>query len=138
IEICMNDDWKQAVKNAAELTRKIMKDEGIPLSRVVQHNHWSGKNCPQWLRSGQNGVTWAQFLNMIQSGATSTLKLGDRPLSEGDKGEDVRQLQAALNAANVRYKFTTAKPLTRDGSYGPLTSAFVLAFQVFVHSLPGL
>src|SRR5699024_3294593 len=69
IEICVNSDgdFTKAVKNAAQLVKKIMKQEGIPLSNVVQHNHWSGKNCPARLRSGSHGITWNQFKNMISS-----------------------------------------------------------------------
>ena len=67
IEICVNRDsnYLKAVQNAIELTRKIMKDEDIPASRVYQHNHWSGKNCPRALRHGRNGITWKTFKNAL-------------------------------------------------------------------------
>ena len=67
MEICINSDgnFKKAVQNAAELVAKIMRDEKIPLSRVVQHNNWSGKNCPRQIRNGRDGITWAVFLNMV-------------------------------------------------------------------------
>lgn len=77
IEICVNSDgnFKDAVKNAAALIKKIMKQEGIPLTNVVQHNHWSGKHCPTNLRNGSKGITWNQFKNMISgSGGTTTVK----------------------------------------------------------------
>lgn len=72
IEICVNSDgdYQQAVANAAALTRILLDRHGIPLSRVVQHNHWSGKNCPTNLRNGSQGITWAGFLAMVKSGAT--------------------------------------------------------------------
>lgn len=68
IEICVNSDgnFKKAVENAANLVKRIMKDENIPLSNVVQHNHWSGKNCPTNLRNGSRGVSWADFKNMVK------------------------------------------------------------------------
>ncbi|MFJ9462160.1 DUF5776 domain-containing protein [Viridibacillus arvi] len=68
VEICVNEggDYKKAVKNAAELVKKIMKDENISLANVVQHNHWSGKNCPSKMRSGKCGYTWAQFKDMLK------------------------------------------------------------------------
>lgn len=67
IEICVNadGDFNRAVQHASELAKKIMQDEGIPLSHVVQHNHWSGKDCPANLRNGRN-VTWSQFQQMIR------------------------------------------------------------------------
>lgn len=68
IEICVNSDgdYVQAVKNAAALTRKIMAEENIPLNRVVQHNHWSGKNCPAGLRAGKQGLNWHKFISLVK------------------------------------------------------------------------
>lgn len=71
IEICVNSDgnYLQAIRNAAELVKKIMKDENISIMKVVQHNHWSGKNCPQHLRAGDWGINWNGFINLVK-GAT--------------------------------------------------------------------
>ena len=67
IEVCVNSDgnYLRALANAAELTRMIMRDEGIPASQVVQHNRWSGKNCPAQLRAGTHGMTWAGFTALL-------------------------------------------------------------------------
>ena len=48
VEICVNSDgnYKQAVTNGAELVAKIMKEEGIGIDDVHQHNFFNGKNCP--------------------------------------------------------------------------------------------
>lgn len=77
IEICVNSDsdYKKAVKNAAELTKSLMKKHGIPAKNVIQHYTASGgKNCPAQMRSGNHGVTWNQFKKMIgaSSGETSS------------------------------------------------------------------
>lgn len=66
MEICVNSDGDimKAVQNGAEAAAQIMKQKGIPLSRVVQHYAWSKKNCPTQLRSG-NPVSWDEFLQMI-------------------------------------------------------------------------
>lgn len=76
IEICVNpdSDFKTAVKNAAALVRKIMKDENIPIAHVVQHNKWSGKNCPQGLRNGSRGINWNQFKEMLKGEVTVASK----------------------------------------------------------------
>lgn len=70
IEICVNPDSDLVVAyyNAAKLAAKILAEEGIPLSRMVQHNYWSGKNCPTILRSGSTGLTWDGFVNLVASG----------------------------------------------------------------------
>lgn len=74
IEVCVNSDgnYKQAVKNAAELVKKIMKEEGISIGNVVQHNHWSGKNCPTRLRSGSHGVNWSKFKDAVSGSKGSS------------------------------------------------------------------
>jgi hypothetical protein len=68
IEICVNNDgdYKKAVQNAAELVRDLMPKLNVPVENVVQHNHWSGKNCPSIMRSGSAGITWNDFINMIK------------------------------------------------------------------------
>ncbi|GKV64666.1 N-acetylmuramoyl-L-alanine amidase family protein [Sporosarcina sp. NCCP-2331] len=67
IEICVNSDgdFTTAVKNAASVTAQLMLLHNIPIGRVVQHNHWSGKNCPENLRSGRKGITWQQFKQFV-------------------------------------------------------------------------
>ena len=76
IEICVNrdGDLAKAEKNAAWLTAKLLKDFGLSISAVVQHNRWSGKNCPRVLRSRKGG--WEGFLSQIES----YLKAGDSKL----------------------------------------------------------
>ena len=52
IEICVDasGNFEQAKANAAALVRLLMAKHGIPLDRVVQHNHWNGRTAPR--RSG--------------------------------------------------------------------------------------
>ncbi|MDS9471369.1 N-acetylmuramoyl-L-alanine amidase [Sporosarcina pasteurii] len=111
IEICVNvdGDFRQAVVNAVALVKKIMRDEGIPINNVVQHNHWSGKDCPHHLRKGDKGINWATFKRLIQT----TAELATSNLSFGSRGEAVKQLQTDLN--KLGYK------LTVDRIYGPQT-----------------
>ena len=72
IEICENVDGNllKATNNAVELTAYLMKLYNIPLSNVVQHNHWSGKNCPNRIRKGEP-YNWQTFLNKVQAALTS-------------------------------------------------------------------
>ena len=72
VEICVNSDgnYQKAVQNAAALVAMIMKQEGIPASNVVQHSHYTGKNCPRIMRSGK--VPWSTFMQMVKgSGAVA-------------------------------------------------------------------
>jgi len=75
IEICVNKDgnFAQAVSNAASLTADLLAKYSLGVDRVVQHNKWSGKNCPTYLRNGSKGITWADFLDMVRDGGGGTM-----------------------------------------------------------------
>lgn len=69
IEICVNEDGDllKATENAIGLVKKLMKAYNIPIENVVQHYHWSGKDCPHELRLG-NPYTWETFINKLKEG----------------------------------------------------------------------
>lgn len=69
IEICVNSDgnYKKACENAAWLVRYLMSKYNLGIEKVVQHNKWSGKNCPRHLRAGDWGLTWASFVDMCKN-----------------------------------------------------------------------
>lgn len=63
VEICMNPelDVAAAYDRAALLTAWLAyRFKFIIPANVVQHNSWSGKNCPRVLREKANG--WSDFL----------------------------------------------------------------------------
>lgn len=68
VEICVNSDgnFLKAVQNAANLTKYLMDKYNIPIEHVEQHNKWSGKNCPAYLRGGNRGITWGGFINLLK------------------------------------------------------------------------
>lgn len=137
IEICVNKDgnFQQAVANAAELTRKIMAEENIPVSRVVQHNKWSGKNCPQRLRKGSHGVKWSQFVAML-SGGTVEPKPEPKPPSKPKTnkfGRPLLALTGTLDTATIRewqYQMGT----TPDGVISKGRSQLVVAVQRYLNA----
>ena len=67
VEICINSDGNltAATDRAARLTAKLCKDHNIPIENVVQHNHWSGKNCPKLIRSGKP-YSWDVFISKVR------------------------------------------------------------------------
>lgn len=69
VEICINSDgdYKASVRNGARLVAKIAKEEGIGLDHIVQHHHWSGKDCPHEIRAGLQGVTWPVFMSWVKA-----------------------------------------------------------------------
>ncbi len=68
IEICVNldGDYNQAVENGAKLASIILKEENIDISRMVQHNYWTGKNCPEQIRACKNGICWSHFVEKVK------------------------------------------------------------------------
>ena len=69
IELCMwsnKEKQRLTYENGARLVAEIMKIYKIPVEKVVQHNHWSGKDCPQYLRSGKHGYNWTYFINLVK------------------------------------------------------------------------
>lgn len=101
LEICVNSDgdFKKAVNNSAEVTKQLMKQFNISIDHVVQHNHWSGKNCPNIIRSGKAGITWDDFINLLKEHpSVYVLKEEDIMLKVGDKGNLVKLLHNGLAA----------------------------------------
>lgn len=68
IEICVNSDgnFTKAVENAVALTKHLMNAHNISINNVVQHNHWSGKDCPKNLRASK-GVLWNSFKRQLEA-----------------------------------------------------------------------
>jgi N-acetylmuramoyl-L-alanine amidase len=101
IEICVNKgaSFSAACQNAASLTADLLKKYDLDISRVVQHNKWSGKDCPNWLREGDHWVTWDEFLDMVRA------ELGD------DSGEPAPTPKPPASGA-----------LTVDGRWGKATT----------------
>ena len=119
VEICVNSDgnYTKAVQNAAELVAKIMKDENIPISRVVQHNYFSGKNCPCNMRAGK--ISWSQFIAMVKA-ASGTVQQA-QPVTDNTKYRILTgtysTLQAAENVLDVlKHRFGWVAYIVQDGS----------------------
>lgn len=134
IEICMNSDGdlRKATDLAAKLTAHLCKKHGIKPENVVQHNRWSGKNCPQMLRKGKP-YSFASFVNKVREelGGTSATTTTNTPptttqpskptLRQGSRGESVKQLQRSLNGTGAK--------LSVDGIFGSRTLEAVRQFQ---------
>ena len=126
IEICENEDGNRAKAeaNAIELIRHLMKELDIPISRVVPHQHWTGKYCPRNILP-----RWNEFLGQIKEGAKAPAPkpAPSKPapansypgylLKRGSRGKAVEDVQRRLGR------------LTIDGIYGPKTEARVKSFQ---------
>lgn len=82
IEICVNGGLKPAaVANAISLIAHLMALHNIPAQNVVQHNHWSGKNCPTNLR--RDG--WAELVAALPQYRVSSSTTTPAPLPEEEE-----------------------------------------------------
>ena len=74
IEICVNYEtlgtkkpteyFYKSLDNAAQLVAELMYEYKLSIKAVRQHNHFSGKNCPQVIREND---LWEPFLDNIQA-----------------------------------------------------------------------
>lgn len=81
IEMCENrgNSRSRTLDRTARLIAHLMREHGIPLSRVVPHQHWrmiryadgrdlGHKNCPHFLMdNGKPGRKWRAFLRKVKS-----------------------------------------------------------------------
>lgn len=65
IEGCINSDgdFYRMLYNMAYLGAVLQRDHGVVVADKKQHNHWSGKNCPQLIR--QRGL-WDWLLQGVE------------------------------------------------------------------------
>lgn len=84
----------------------------------LNYSRLAGFGRPDWNMDGVVEVPAAG------SAAMTTFKLGDRTLSKGSKGEDVRELQEALNKLPC-----IVTKLEVDGDFGSNTARAVYTFQ---------
>jgi len=100
IEICVNadGDYDKAVRNAAQLVRHIRASDPDVGDELVQHNRWSGKNCPTNLRNGSKGLDWGDFVALVEK-APRPIVHPTKP-KPGKPSFDGRPLQRAVEAAD--------------------------------------
>lgn len=58
-------DFPTAISNQARLTATLMKMYNIPISHVVPHKYWNGKECPARLLAGFYGG-WDGFIRQVK------------------------------------------------------------------------
>lgn len=64
IEMCVNpdSDYEKTFDNGARLAAQILKRHRLPLAVMVQHNYWTGKNCPSQIRHDGD---WPRFQALV-------------------------------------------------------------------------
>lgn len=65
VETCVNVDsnYNRTIENLCEFLAFLCKKHNLnPNKDIYQHNHFSGKDCPQQIRAGKNGITWKTII----------------------------------------------------------------------------
>lgn len=104
IEMCMWSDKEKQRKtydNAARLVAELMKMHNIPISKVVQHNKWSGKNCPEYLRAGKHGYNWSWFIELVKKYYNGTT-ISNTTSTSNDYKRIVGTIEILADSLNVR------------------------------------
>ena len=146
VEVCVNSDgnYLKAIQNAAELIAKIMKDENIPISNVVQHNHFSGKNCPRNMREGN--ITWSQLITMVKNANGNVQQ--QKPITDNNKYRVLTGTYATKQAAEnvldvLKHRFgwlayieqNTKQWRVKTGTFTGMTAAQACAEKIKVAKL---
>jgi N-acetylmuramoyl-L-alanine amidase len=61
----VNVDFPVAIFVQAKLTASLMRKWGIPITNVVPHKYWSGKECPARILAGEYGG-WEAFIQIVE------------------------------------------------------------------------
>ena len=81
IESCVNagNDYTKTLHNMADLCADILFRKGLKTAEsfLFQHNRWSGKNCPRFIREND---LWGTLITLVQN----RLNEKNIPATEGD------------------------------------------------------
>lgn len=128
IEVCVNpdSDRKQTWNRVIDLVSDLMEQYKIDINHVVQHNHWSGKDCPHFMRKGQP-YPWSTFKSRV----LAKLYIKKSPKANKDKNLYHVQVGAYKDQENAKKMAQTLEkdnyqvyvPL-EDGLYRVQVGAF--------------
>lgn len=124
IEICEGGDRLAALLNAVSLCKTLMKQTGLRSSQIVQHNHWSGKDCPRILRNAdyiKDGLNWAWFIGQLKEEEVEMVTKGefevdgevivmDRILKDGKNYVELTDICSATEMG-IRYDKEKNRPV---------------------------
>ena len=76
VEMCVQGgyDYEKAFQNTAALVRQLMKETGIPASRVYRHLDICSKNCPSQINARGD---WTRFKKLISNGNSDSSGSGN-------------------------------------------------------------
>lgn len=120
-ELCVNADADilRARRNAEAACAGVANALTIPQARIVQHNHWSGKNCPMLIR--RDGY-WTTFLARV-----AAYRTGAEPPKK--YAEPVKSVTKAWDGTDAVIGDTTLYALKRIFTVKKVTPVHQFAAQ---------
>lgn len=125
IEVCINSDgnYEKAFANAIELAVHLLKELGLPLSRLVRHYDASRKSCPGTMKAN-NWEKWNEFVRRA-----TELYNGGKPVTptppqpSGKKQLHLPASAKTWNVYNVNGPYTVGNEVGKlaPANYGGLT-----------------
>lgn len=107
----------------AQLVAKLMEENNLAINRVVGHNFFSGKNCPQPMLE-KEGEIWYQFIECVESEYEIRTKFKDAKITS--KSNDTSILKDNGRIAK-QPKYTTAVSYTVTIEVGGKTESITLS-----------
>ncbi|MBM0064914.1 peptidoglycan recognition protein family protein [Alkalicoccobacillus gibsonii] len=98
IELCVNSDgdFNKAKANAAWLVRHLMAKHNIPITRVVSHQFWTGKNCPANLLK-----EWGSYIALISNTKSAPTAPQVKPVTAGGEESHVGSGTVRVKASEL-------------------------------------
>lgn len=126
VEICVNpeSDYYKAVDNAEQLAAYLLNMYGWGTDRLKRHYDASRKHCPRRILDEGLWDEFVQKTSQYMAGENPGVTAPSRVLGNGDRGEDVRELQEKLI-----YLEYDCGGYGADGAFGGSTEAAVKSFQ---------
>lgn len=140
VEICVNSDgdFTKTVSNAAELVADILREKGAGVSALRQHEDWSGKDCPNFLRDGSKGPTWDSFVGQVRSLLSGEPASGGGKPSSGlgrNRDGSLTIAQDGIRGAATISRWQEVMGTPIDGKINKKDSALIKADQEFLNSV---
>ena len=105
IEMTMWSDkekQRRTYDNSARLVAQLMKKHKISIDKVVQHNKWSGKNCPEYLRAKKHGYDWNWFIALVKKYYSEGTTTNTSPSMNKPSSTPTGQITVVTDVLNVR------------------------------------
>ena len=102
----------------AQLVARLVREHNLDLTRVVGHNFFSGKDCPQTLLDN-NGELWEIFMEAVEAEYDLLLNMSDYTITCKSNNPDIisdngRVLQVPRYSTTVSYTVTVTNNVTNQ------------------------